>query len=94
MVPNPVVINGSLPCGVLAPFQEEELKQVKLDCRKELVPAQMLQLSSSLSCERAVCSNRSRRAKDRGEEWIRRTSGRVDGPLLEENNDCKDNGVA
>ena len=92
MVLTSVVINGWLSCGVLVPFQEVELKQIKLDCRKEIVPAQMPQLSSSLSCERAVCRNRSIIAKQRGEEWIRQTGGAVHGPLLEDDNDCNDNG--
>ena len=91
MVPSSVIINGWLSCGILAQFQEEELKQLKLDCGKEVVPAQTPQISFSLSCERAVCSNRSTRAKERGEEWVRQT-GAVDGPLLEEDNECNDKG--
>lgn len=87
MVPTSVVINGWLSCRVLAPFQEEELKQLKLDCGREVVPAHRPQLSSSLSCERAMCSNRSTRAIQRGEDWIRQTGGTVDGPLLDDSND-------
>ena len=92
MVPTSVVINGWLSCGVYAPFQGEELKQSKLDCGKEVVPPQMPQISSSLSSERAVCSNRSRNAKEIGEEWIKQIGGAVDDFLLEEDNDCNDNG--